>query len=176
MLAGSSSDYAVDIWSISTRQKLGTLPGHKWAIIQTAFSPDGKLLVSGAIDNTARIWDVAAKREIAVLQGHKSGVHTVAFSPDGRTIATGSTDETVKLWNAATGQQLMTLREFKADLGLVVFSPDGTTLAAGRAAFDARQRTVQLWRAPSFSEIDAAEAKDKSQGYGGQGKTEVMQP
>ncbi len=157
ILAGSSPDYAVKLWNISTKQELATLRGHKWAITQTAFSPDGKLLVSGAIDNTARIWDVAAKREVAVLQGHKSGIHSLAFSPDGRTIATGSTDETVKLWSAATGQQLMTLREFKADLGSLLFCSDGTTLAAGRASFITRQRTVQLWRAPSFPEIEAAE-------------------
>jgi len=81
----------------------------------------------------------------------------VAFSPDGKTIATGSTDETVKLWNAATGQQLMTLKEFKADLGKLMFSPDGTVLAAGRASFSGPQRTVQLWHAPSFPEIQAAE-------------------
>jgi WD40 repeat protein len=142
---------------------LATLRGHKWGINQTAFSPNGKLLVSGAIDNTARIWDLAAKREVAVLQGHKCGIHSVAFSPDGKTIATGSTDETVKLWNAATGQQLMTLREFKEDLGSLLFSPDGTTLAAGRATFKPGQRTVQLWRATSFPEIEAAEAKEKTE-------------
>ena len=157
ILAGSGPDYAVRLWSIPSRQELATLRGHKWAVTQTAFSPDGRLLVSGAIDNTARIWDIAAKREVAVLQGHRSGVHSLAFSPDGKTIATGSTDETVKLWNAATGQQLMTLREFKEDLGSLLFSPDGTMLAAGRASFSARQRTVQLWRAPSFPEIGAAE-------------------
>jgi WD40 repeat protein len=161
ILAGTSPDNAVKLWSLSTRQEMAVLPGHKWKIEQVAFSPDGKLLVSGAIDNTARIWDVAAKREVAVLQGHRSGVHSIALSPDGKTIATGSTDETVKLWNVATGQQLMTLREFKADLGSLLFSPDGTTLAAGRADFNVRQRAVQLWRAPSFSEIDAAEAKEK---------------
>jgi WD40 repeat protein len=93
-LAGSGPDYAIKVWSVSTKEELATLRGHKWGILQTAFSADGKLLISGSIDNTARIWDISARREVAVLQGHTSGVHSVAFSPDGRTIATGSTDET----------------------------------------------------------------------------------
>jgi WD40 repeat protein len=160
VLAGGTLDHTVKLWSIPTQQEFATLRGHKWIVYDLAFSPDGKRLVSGAIDNTARIWDVVAGREVFVLQGHKSGVHSVAFSPDGKTVATGSTDQTVKLWNAATGQQLMTLREFKADLGSIRFSPDGTTLAAGRESSSSSQRTVQLWRAPSWEQITAVEAKE----------------
>jgi WD40 repeat protein len=152
----SGNEYAIKLWDLATKAEIATLHGHQWVVLQLAFSPDGKRLVSGAIDNTARIWDTASRRQLFVLQGHQSGVHTVAFSPDGRTVATGSTDETVKLWNVATGQQLLTLREFKEDLGMVLFSPDGTMLAAGTALTDS-SRPVHIWRAPSFQEIELAE-------------------
>lgn len=164
LLAGSSdTEYAIKIWNLSTKQELPTLRGHKWFILQLAFSPNGKLLISGAIDNTARVWDIASGRQLFVLQGHQSGVHTVAISPDGRTIATGSTDETVKLWNVATGQQLLTLREFKEDLGQVLFSGDGTLLAAG-TALKGSLKPVTLWPAPSFAEIDRKELTNLPRG------------
>jgi WD40 repeat protein len=99
---------------------------------------------------------------VAVLRGHYSGVHAVAFSADGNTIATGSTDQTVRLWNAHTHQHLLTLREYRQDIDQVFFSPDGNTLVAGGllgGAIDYQnlRKPVQLWHAPTFSEIDRRE-------------------
>jgi hypothetical protein len=54
-------------------------------------------------------------------------------------------------------------QEYQADLGTLRFSPDGTTLAAGRALFSDRERTVHLWRAPSFPEIEAAGAQENTE-------------
>ena len=61
-----------------------------------AFSPDGKLLVSGRWDGTARMWETSSGRGRPALEfpGQPGGfpwrVESVAFSPDGRTFATSA--------------------------------------------------------------------------------------
>jgi WD40 repeat protein len=52
-----------------------------------AFTPDGKLLAFGRIDNTIKLVKVATGQEVRTFTGHGYGVsgrvNTVAFSPDG---------------------------------------------------------------------------------------------
>uniref|UniRef100_A0A8C3J9E8 Uncharacterized protein n=1 Tax=Calidris pygmaea TaxID=425635 RepID=A0A8C3J9E8_9CHAR len=51
-----------------------------------AFSPDGKLIVTGENGHrpAIRVWDVKERAQVSALQGHKHGVACVAFSPSGK--------------------------------------------------------------------------------------------
>jgi parallel beta-helix repeat protein len=77
----------------------GTLTGHTSYVNSVAFSPDGRLLASGSLDDTIKLWEVASGREVRTLSGHTSWVNSVAFSPDGRLLASGSDDRTIRLWD-----------------------------------------------------------------------------
>jgi WD40 repeat protein len=74
-----------------------------------AFSPDGRRIVSGSLDNTVKVWDAKTGGEIRTLAGHISYVSSVAFSTDERRIVSGSWDNTVKVWDAEIGQVLRTI-------------------------------------------------------------------
>lgn len=116
------------------------LHGHSGPLHGLAFSPDGKLLASGAEDNLIYLWDTATGRRIRTLSGHKNWVYRVAFSPDGTTLASSSRDKTVMLWNVATGALEQTLTGHTGTVYSVAWNRDGTLLASGGG-----DNTVIVW-------------------------------
>ena len=61
--------------------------------------PDGRTLVSGAIDGTVHLWDANSGKYKETLEGHTDWIRSVAFSPDGKILASGGDDGTVLLWD-----------------------------------------------------------------------------
>jgi WD40 repeat protein len=123
---------------------------HAKPVESVAFSPDGKQVLTGSLDNTAVLRDAATGQTLQTWR-HTGGVYTVAFSPDGKQVLTGSLDNTAVLRDAATGQ---TLQTWKHNLGVpsVAFSPDGKQVLTG--SFDntavlrdaATGQTLHTWR------------------------------
>ena len=64
-----------------------------------AFSPGGRALASGSIDNKVQLWDTATTFHLATLTGHTEVINALAFSPDGTTLASWSADGTILLWD-----------------------------------------------------------------------------
>jgi WD40 repeat protein len=107
-----------------------------------AFSPDGRVLVTGSADGVVRSWDAASGTPRGEpLAVHTDGVSAVAFSPDGRLLASASWDGTVALTDARSGEvRGEPLAGHEAAVTSVVFSPDGRSIATA-----SDDRTVRLW-------------------------------
>jgi WD40 repeat protein len=145
-----------------------------------AVSPDGRLVAVTTESGTVRLCNAVTGQLIQDLLGHLNAAIGVAFSKDGRRlISTGG--GCVKLWDVGTGRELLKFLgkvqtpgsgSYVADgqgLGRANWIADGDTILAGRP--------WQAWRAPSWEEIAAAEAKNPpSPGYGGQGNAEAQPP
>jgi WD40 repeat protein len=125
---------------VATRRSTAILKGHTVAVDAVAFSPDGRLLVTGGKDNLLKLWDTKTRRELATLTGHTGHVRSVAFFPDGKTLVTGSNDGTAMIWDLATRQPLETLSGHAFKVSSVALSPDAKTLATG-----SEDNTVRLW-------------------------------
>ena len=74
------------------------LKGHTSSVMNAAFSPDGKWVVTASKDNTARVWEAATGRSLATLQGHTDSVNSAAFSPDGKWVITASDDKAARVY------------------------------------------------------------------------------
>ncbi len=61
------------LWDVTAHSEARRLKGHTNGIWALAFSPDGKTLASGSMDQTIKIWDVATGRLIqAIVPGESS--------------------------------------------------------------------------------------------------------
>ena len=69
------------VWDAASGRELLTLPGHLERINGVAFSPDGRWIISGSLDQTAKVWDAASGKELFTLKGHTSWLMAEAFSP-----------------------------------------------------------------------------------------------
>lgn len=57
IIASASIDRTVKLWQLNGRE-LVSLKGHKDGVISLSFSPDGKTLASGGLDNNIILWDL----------------------------------------------------------------------------------------------------------------------
>jgi len=115
-----------------------TLVGHTDAVRSVAFSPDGKTLASGSVDNTVKFWDVASDTKKPILAKQGGNVVSVAFTPDGTTLASGSMDATVILWDAVSGREKSKWHN-GGWVWAMACSPEGKTLAASSKSM------IKLW-------------------------------
>ncbi|RKU22833.1 hypothetical protein C6503_03455 [Candidatus Poribacteria bacterium] len=112
---------------------------HRWRVHSVSFSPDGKTLASGGMDDTIKLWDVNTKGLRHTFKGHMANVYSVSFSPDGKTLASGHQDSTILLWDVNT-RGLRHAFEGSGVIYSLSFSPDGKTLASGDSGGD-----IRLW-------------------------------
>lgn len=97
-----------------------------------AFSPDGKYLVYGTIDNMVVIWDLESDehRTLSGPVGFRQEVH-VAYSPNGKQLAAGIAGGKICIWDLQSGERYVLEEKGNSIRKVhVAYSPDGKQLVS----------------------------------------------
>ncbi|MGP0566819.1 MULTISPECIES: caspase family protein [unclassified Nitrospina] len=131
---------ALKLWDASTGTRLRTFSRHNGKLFATAFSPDGKSIVSAGQDGVVRLFSTATGELLHTLKGHKGKVNAITFSLDGAHLLSAGDDGTVRLWNAEDAALLHTFEGHTQGATSVAFSPDNRFAVSGSI-----DKTVRWW-------------------------------
>jgi len=143
----------------TTKPEVFVQLGHSDFVYSVAFSPDGKLALSGSEDNSLKLWQVSTGRELRTFKGHSDSVYSVAFSPDGRLALSGSSDSTLKLWEVSSGRDMRTFKGHSRSVLSVAFSPDGQLALSG-----SEDNSLKLWQVSTGRELRTFKGHSRSVG------------
>jgi WD40 repeat protein len=93
------------IWDWQKQAAPVVVQAHNSAVRMIAFSPDGRLLASGASDQFIRIWDSSTGKLLDIRKGHQNSVRALAFSADGQWLLSGGLNEAVRVWSLARAHE-----------------------------------------------------------------------
>jgi WD40 repeat protein len=153
---------AVKIWQAHTGRLLKELPPASNA--RPCFSPDGRWLAIGKLDEGVRVWSVEDWREHLRIDGALAAApKNSVFSPDSKLLAVEDGNGVLRLIDINDGRTVTRLEDPDQARGRVLaFSPDGTRLIAASNDDQAihvwdlralRGRLTELgldWDAPSY--------------------------
>lgn len=120
-------------------------PDLGWGVRSLAFSPDGRLLAVGKMDEMLVMFDVNAQARVSLHPGLQGlgQVTAVAFTPDGTKLLTGGHRGRIQIWNVKRTGQLTEANRFvghTAEVTAISVSRDG------QYVLSADVRGAQYWK------------------------------
>jgi len=157
-LLGAALDSGwIELYDMTTGLNIGAIEGQTTSEVWTiCFSPDGKQIISGALDRAVRIWNVKERECNWALRGHDEWVNGVAVSPNGTKIVSAGGDKTVRVWDTNTMSCSSILRGHSDFVRSVCVLEDNETVVSA-----SDDNTLRTWNMTSGSGIEILEGHAK---------------
>jgi WD40 repeat protein len=125
------------------------LLAHSGGINSTAYSGDGRCMITASDDKTAQVWDAATAEPVGRPLTHSSRVLHAELSSDGERALTLTDDGVVQLWSQLANDPVATRLDHEGRFVLAVFSPNGrqfitVTDGAGALLWETSSRRVRF--------------------------------
>ena len=131
MIASSSEDQTVRLWTNTVRGNYKVLKCHPSPIRSVDFSSTGKFLLTGSNDKTIKIYELYPKVQFAsTYKGHSNWVRCARFSPDNRLIGSCGDDNSVIIFDIEQKTVKYRFSDHLSHVNSCRFSPDGTIIAS----------------------------------------------
>jgi WD40 repeat protein len=152
------ADGTIDVVDLSNGRLRKLHGAQAGAIDSVGFSPDGRIVASGAEDGSVFAYDVSSGMLMDRFTGHESRVLGLAFSPDSKTLYSSSLDGAIFMWD------LGKTRRFGVPFGtstgpLFVVGPDEQEVAPPLAVSpDSRRFAMRVGRS-QIAIIDVSDGR-----------------
>ncbi|CDS00316.1 hypothetical protein, partial [Sporisorium scitamineum] len=140
LLATSSADGTLKLWSASTGSLLHTFTSHTSGINDLSWSSDSLYLATASDDRSIQIFNVVTQTLVRSWKEHTSYVLCCAYNPQSTLLVSGSFDETVRLWNVTRNKCHRIISAHSQAVTSVAFNSDGTMIVS--SSYDG---SVRLW-------------------------------
>jgi RNA polymerase sigma factor (sigma-70 family) len=126
----------IAIWDVAggkkVREIVGTAKKPLWAgqlyFAAFAFTPDGKTLVAGGIDETLIAYDLMTGAEVRRFGQEIVNPQALTISPEGKTLAVGLPGSAIRLLDLATGKDHLPGNEHLLSVHQMAVTPDARTV------------------------------------------------
>jgi WD40 repeat protein len=128
-LLAVANDYDVQVWNLSTHQRVATVRapfGHSFAL---SFSPDSRWLASADQDAVVRLYDPQTGGLRSSVTDLLLESFSLDFSPDGKSLLVGGADRTISVIDPASGKIVRALPKESGLPKTLLVSTDGKQAA-----------------------------------------------
>jgi WD40 repeat protein len=137
----------VDGWQDLMNPPVAALEHGGW-VNSAAFSPDGRLILTGSDDRTARLWDARTGAPLGSPIPHPSYVSQIRWSPDSQKVLIAGWDGTARLWNAGNLKPISPPLQHKGRVIALALTSNGNTVVTAAGTGE-----IRLWSAANGEPI-----------------------
>ena len=128
LLATSSSDFSVRLWSVPSMKLVTLLIGHVDDVEGLSFNMDKQLIATCSRDKTIKLFKFTGEL-VNTLEGHTEDVISVEWMHGTDLLISSSDDGTVKFWNSETGKIVKDLSFNNVETDTIALTSDGVIFA-----------------------------------------------